>query len=73
MGNCVCQSAVQSSAGHYEYGKFVVLLLKGLNGDTKEYKEQLSRNGILQKATLVVENNELTVQSVNSAIIEAER
>ena len=62
----------QNPEGHYNYDLFIILLLKGLNGETDSYKQHLERNGILSKA-LLVENDSLTRYSVNMAIAEVER
>ena len=58
--------------GHYNYDLFIILLLKGLNGETASYKQHLERTGILSKA-IIVENDSLTCHSVKMAIAEVER
>ena len=57
------------------HGPFVVISRNQYDvpyNQQQDYKEHLKRNGILDKAVLV-ENDELTVDSVNRAIAEVDR
>ena len=60
-----------SPKDHYVYHQFVVLLLKGVHGDTGSYKEFLEKTGILEKAVLV-ENEKPTLKQVSDAITKVE-
>ena len=55
----------------FEYDLFIVLLIGGLGGQTQFYKEQLMRNGMLEKAVLI-ENEQPTRESINQAIADVQ-
>ena len=55
----------------FEYDLFIILLLGGLGGQTKFYKEHLTRTGILERAVLV-ENELPTRESINAALVEVQ-
>ena len=59
--------------GHYDYDLFIVLLIAGIGGDTKHYKQHLTRTGILNNKVVLIENDAPTKASVIDVIGKVER
>ena len=63
----------ENPPGHYEYDLFIVLLIGGIGGDTKHYKEHLFRTGILNNKVVLIENDAKTKASVIDVFGKVER
>ena len=69
----MADTAFTNPPGHYDYDLFIVLLIWGIDGDTNNYKEHLTRTGILNNKVVLIENDAPTKASVIDVIGKVER
>ena len=66
------QDGFPSPPNHYDYSLFIVFLISGIDGNISEYKAHLQRTGILNRKTILIENDAPTKASVINAIGKVE-